>query len=147
MDQGVVRTFKDEYSFLSNFYPAPIPWRGKVWPTVEHAYQAAKTLNEDDQERIRKLKSPVFAKRAGKRVQMREDWNIIKVDIMLELVLLKFVHHSHLRRKLLDTGDMILEEGNTWGDKVWGICPPGSGIGRNELGKILMDVRETLNDA
>ncbi len=63
---------------------------------------------------------------------------------MLELVLLKFTSHPELREKLLATDDMVLEEGNTWGDKVWGICPPGSGIGRNELGKILMDVREAL---
>jgi ribA/ribD-fused uncharacterized protein len=145
MDQQTpsrIETFFGDYRFLSNFWPAPFVWQGKLWPTSEHAYQAAKTLDPVQQHRILELKSPAYAKRAGKLVTMREDWNEVKVTIMTEIVFEKFNQNPDLKQKLLDTGDAVLEEGNNWKDRTWGICPPGSSQGQNLLGKILMVLRQ-----
>jgi ribA/ribD-fused uncharacterized protein len=117
-------------------------WRGVLWPTSEHAYQAAKTLDPEQQRQILNLASPAYAKRAGKLVTMRSDWNDVKVGIMTEIVYEKFNQNPELKQKLLDTGDAIIEEGNYWKDRTWGICPPGSGLGQNLLGKILMVLRQ-----
>lgn len=154
MDQGIVfddvltppiLEFKGEYRFLSNFYVASFMWRGLLWPSSEHAYQAAKTEVKEEQQLILNLPTPVAAKRAGKLITLRPDWDEVKVDIMTEIVCQKFRQNPELKAKLLATGDAHLEEGNTWGDKVWGVCPPGSGNGRNELGKALMLVRDYFN--
>jgi hypothetical protein len=86
-------------------------------------------------------KTPGKAKREGRGVQLRSDWEDVKYDIMKELVKLKFITHAHLRKELLETGDKYLEETNSWHDHVWGVC---QGKGLNWLGKILMEVREEL---
>lgn len=140
----VIGEFFGEYRFLSNFASSPIVWKDVTWPTVEHAYQAAKSLDPDVHERIRQLATPGAAKRAGKVIALRPDWEVVKVSIMLELVWLKFTQNPHLADKLLATGDAFLEEGNTWNDRFWGVCPPQSGRGENYLGWILMEVRERL---
>jgi ribA/ribD-fused uncharacterized protein len=137
-----IQTFFGEYRFLSNFWPASFVWQGKLWPTSEHAYQAAKTLDPAQQQRILELASPAYAKRAGKLVTMRDDWEQVKIGIMTEIVFEKFNQNPDLKQKLLDTGDAVLEEGNHWKDRFWGICPPGSGQGKNMLGQILMVLRQ-----
>ena len=48
-----------------------------------------------------------------------------------------------LKTNLLKTGDAMLIEGNTWGDRIWGQV---NGVGENNLGKILMRIREELKD-
>lgn len=142
-----VTEFKGEHDFLSNFFVASFVWQGWVWPSSEHAYQAAKSMDPEVRWRIRNLPTPGATKRAGKLVTLRPDWEEVKVSIMLEIVLAKFTQNPALRDRLLSTGDAHLEEGNTWNDRCWGVCPPRSGNGRNELGKILMDVREALRNA
>jgi ribA/ribD-fused uncharacterized protein len=136
-----IRTFFGEHRFLSNFWPATFMWRGKLWLTSEHAYQAAKTLDPQEQDHILNLPTAGQAKRAGKTVTLREDWETVKVAIMTEIVFEKFNQNPELKKRLLNTGDAVLEEGNTWGDKTWGISPPGSGKGKNLLGVILMRLR------
>lgn len=98
-----------------------------------------KTHDEEEQNRIQMERRAAVAKRLGKTVTMRDDWDEIKVDIMREIVQAKFDQHEHLREMLLATEDAILEEGNHWGDTFWGVC---RGKGLNMLGKILMDLRE-----
>ena len=71
---------------------------------------------------------------------MRSDWNNIKTAVMLTLIRQKF-QLPNLRKKLLATNDIYLEEGNTWGDRIWGTV---NGEGENRLGKILMQVREEI---
>lgn len=134
-----IEAFDREFHFLSNFYPAPIEYRGRRWWTTEAAYQAMKTHDEEEQNRIQMERRAAVAKRLGKTVTMRDDWDEIKVDIMREIVQAKFDQHEHLREMLLATEDAILEEGNHWGDTFWGVC---RGKGLNMLGKILMDLRE-----
>jgi N-glycosidase YbiA len=137
--------FTGENHFLSNFFPASFAWRGKLWATSEHAYQAAKSLDPEVQERIRLLPSPGATKRAGKVIALRPDWEQVKVDIMLEIVFEKFRQNPQLIALLLATGDAELIEGNWWHDRFWGVCPVGSSKGRNELGKILMDIRAAFS--
>jgi len=141
-DQCKVESFDKEFRFLSNFYRGPLMYRGIAYPTSEHAYQAAKTLNENSRMNISVLNTPADAKRYGKTVQLRPYWDEMKIKVMAEIVRAKFIQNPSLREKLLATDDIILEEGNTWGDTYWGIC---KGEGENHLGKILMELRDDLN--
>lgn len=139
-----ITEFKGQYSFLSNFYSCKFVWDGIVWPHSEAAYQAAKTLDRETREAFADLQNPVAAKRAGKRIALRSDWDEVKFEIMYDIVYEKFRQNPHLLTKLWQTKDAVLEEGNHWGDRIWGISPAGSGKGQNWLGRILMAVREDL---
>lgn len=135
--------FSGEYRFLSNFYPSPIVWNGKTYPSNEHFFQAAKAATEEDHELVRTQTNPTQAKRAGRGVQIRPDWEKIKVDIMTLGLFLKFTQNEHLKERLLATGDAYLEETNHWGDTYWGKV----GLeGQNMLGRLLMRLRDTLNE-
>jgi ribA/ribD-fused uncharacterized protein len=132
--------FKD--SFLSNFYPCrKFQYYGFVYTDVETAYQASKAVHESDREYIAASFTPGEAKRRGKQVEIRSDWEKVKVNIMTSLLQIKF-SDPELRVLLDSTKGMILEEGNTWNDTFWGVCPPGSGNGLNMLGKLLMEIRD-----
>jgi len=140
----VINSFQGEYFFLSNFFYSPFEFDGEIYATVEHAFQAAKTFDTEQRQSIRQAASPAQAKKMGRAVQLRPDWEQVKFDIMLALLRLKF-SQADLRQKLLDTGDSELIEGNTWGDKVWGcVSYKGQWIGRNHLGKLLMQVRADI---
>lgn len=140
-NRQMIDSFRDKYFFLSNFYHCWVVLDGEHYPSVEHAYQAAKTLDPTEREKIKCAGSPGVAKRLGRTVTHRSDWKKIKVDIMLDLVRQKFTKSSDLVGKLLATGDQELVEGNTWGDRFWGVY---RGRGENHLGKILMQVRREL---
>lgn len=136
-----VKGFFKEYRFLSNFCLAEVEYDGLKYASTEHAYQAAKTEDAAQRRRIRESQKPADAKRLGKQVKMRSDWEQIKIGVMKELVLQKFSKHKELKEKLLATGDAHLEETNTWNDTFWGVC---RGKGHNWLGKILMEVRNEI---
>lgn len=140
----VIGEFKGEYAFLSNFYPASFVYNNFYWPNSEAAYQAMKSLDPAVHSTFASYSNPGQAKRAGKTVEMRPDWDSVKRDIMLDIVYLKFKQNPELQAKLLATGTARLEEGNVWKDTYWGVCPPYSGKGENQLGKILMTVRTLL---
>lgn len=144
---GTVDRFEGEQRFLSNFYPAKVWHDGVSYPTVEHAFQAAKTLDFVERRRISTLRTPGQAKRAGKMRRIRPEWDQVKRSIMFELVLQKFSYHVDLRHQLLSTGELTLIEGNTWHDNFWGNCTCPACVeipGQNHLGKALMTVRELL---
>lgn len=146
-DMDTIEEFSGDHFFLSNFFPVDILWDGKSWPTSEHIYQAMKSTDPVEQEKIRLLATPGQAKRAGKKIKcLRADWDIVKFDIMEKIVRAKFIQNPLIKDMLLDTEDTFLEEGNWWGDRIWGISPKGSGIGQNALGEILMKVRDSLRD-
>ena len=136
----MIKELQGEYRFLSNFWPAVVELDGVKYPTVEHAYQAAKTLDLEQRAKIAASSTPGVAKREGKKVVIRQDWDEVKIPTMRSLLQQKFQIAS-LRRKLLATGDQEIQEGNTWGDRFWGIC---RGSGQNHLGKLLMVVREEI---
>jgi len=141
----LIDSFQGEYRWLSNFWPAVVEWGGRKYPTVEHAYQVAKFDKRPDiQDRIRSMRGPGQAKREAKcwRRYVRKDWSAVRVVIMKELLQQKFAIPT-LREKLLQTGQVTLIEGNTWGDTFWGVC---HGIGYNTLGKLLMEIRTTLQN-
>ena len=135
----MISSFRDEYFFLSNFYPVEIKLDGIVYPNAEAAFQAQKTLDVEERRKFSMLKNPVQAKRLGRKVKLRDDWEEVKLDIMTEIVSQKFLQHPHLIEMLLQTGDEELVEGNKWGDRFWGVC---KGKGENHLGKILMKIRD-----
>jgi hypothetical protein len=136
-----IKEFQGKYRFLSNFWPAKVFLDGFQYPTVEHAYQAAKTFDLKKREEIRNADKPGLAKRLGKKVSIRKDWEKIKISIMYNLVKQKFFNNSILKESLLSTGDEELIEGHTWNDTFWGIC---NGVGQNNLGKILMKIRNEI---
>ncbi len=141
MTKLTIDYFIGEYAFLSNFSDSWISYQGIRYPTVEHAYQAQKTYDAAVRKSIAALKSPGQAKRKGRAVKLRKDWESVKVNIMTELVRLKFQQHPDLQEQLLQTGEAKLVEGNTWNDRFWGVC---GGVGKNWLGRILMQVREEI---
>ena len=139
----IIGPFDGEYEFLSAFARARVQWEGAEYPTLAHAFQAAKTLNVEEREAIQRARTPASAKRLGKKVDLRPDWESMKVEIMEALVRQKFQDPT-LRDKLIATGNEILQEANTWNDQFWGVS---GGRGKNHLGKILMKVRRELQEA
>jgi len=116
---SVIDSFRGEYRFLSNFYPCPIVLEGDLYPSLEHAFQAAKSLDPAEREPVRLCVKPGDAKRAGRKVRKRNDWDDIRVSVMRELLFQKF-NNGPLRQQLLATGDAQLIEGNDWGDVFLG---------------------------
>jgi len=139
----IIDSFRDEHEFLSNYFPSRIEYRGLVYPTVEHAYQAAKTADPQVRERIRSAATPDESKEIGRAHCDRPDWEDVKLPVMYDLTVLKYTD-PELRKRLLSTGDATLVEGNDWGDSFWGSC---AGTGDNHMGKILMRVRDGLSRA
>lgn len=138
--ENVISEFSGKYDFLSNFSKSKIKYEGITYPTVEHAFQAAKSLNNLKRLEIASAPTPGQAKRIGRRVNLRPDWEEVKIDIMRDCLRLKF-EIPELREALLNTDNAELIEGNWWGDKFWGMC---NGIGENNLGKLLMEVRDEI---
>ena len=140
LENNTIDKFEGEYRFLSNFWLSPVKFDGVEYPSVEHAYQAAKTLNPQIRQNIQSQPTPNMAKKIGKNVELREDWESIKEVVMLDLLRQKF-RDQDLVQLLLDTGDKELIEGNWWMDFYWGVC---NGIGKNRLGILLMQVRDEI---
>jgi ribA/ribD-fused uncharacterized protein len=133
--------FSGEYAFLSNFYPSVVVGLdGETYSSVEHAYQAAKTLDVRAQRTIREAPTAGVAKKLGRKVILREDWERLKLPTMGFLVRQKF-REPKLMELLVKTGDAELIEGNWWRDTFWGMY---NGKGENHLGKILMRVRDEV---
>lgn len=145
MPDDVIDSFSGEYRFLSNFFPSELPAkRGVPAKTVEHAYQACKSKHYAEQQAVLRAPTPGEAKKLGRTLTLRPDWEEIKVDVMERLVTTKFLTYPDLAAKLLLTGDALLVEGNTWGDRFWGMV---DNQGENNLGIILMKVRATIAEA
>lgn len=132
--------FDGEYRFLSNFWECEIPYDGLVYKSTEAAYQAAKTNSYHEKLVIQSASTPGKAKRLGRDITMRPDWDDVKVDVMREILEIKF-RDKELAERLLETADFELIEGNQWGDTFWGVC---EGKGQNILGKLLMAIRNDL---
>ena len=131
----MIESFKGEYSFLSNFYPAPLFVFGRLFLNSEAAFQSQKCP-----QRVSEFTTLTAgeAKRLGRQVPLQEEWESVKDYIMFQCVQSKFVQNPELALKLVETGESHLVEGNTWGDRYWGVC---NGVGNNKLGLTLMTVR------
>ena len=137
-----IHCFRNEYRFLSNFWDCPVTYKGLTYQNAEAAFQAQKCQDEAEKEQFTVLRSNE-AKWLGRYVQLRPDWENVKLPIMEEIVRAKFTQSEDLKWRLIATGDAYLEEGNTWHDTCWGV-DTRTGEGQNHLGKILMKVREEL---
>lgn len=138
-----ITSFWGEHRFLSNFFPALVIYDGVEYPTVENAYQAAKTMNTAARIKFEDIYA-AEAKRLGKTLKLREDWDEVRYDIMYDLVNQKF-RNPELQKKLKYTGNREIVEGNRWGDTFWGcIEVEGDWVGKNLLGRILMEIRAAL---
>lgn len=141
--ENVINRFDGEYSFLSNFYQCPVTYDGIAYGSSEAAFQAQKTLDVGKRKYFATL-DPSKSKREGRRlVDLRSDWDDVKDKVMYDIVMAKFIQNPNLADKLLDTGDKKLVEGNSWNDRYWGMDYECT-VGRNQLGKTLMAVRENI---
>lgn len=133
------------HTFLSNFYAEPFVCGllGEV-KTAEHAYQAYKCRIVSDRLVVLNASSPAQAKKVGRMVELRPDWEAVKFIMMRAVLAAKFEHETELAQKLLVTGDALLVEGNDWGDRTWGVV---DGVGENWLGHLLMARRAELRYA
>ena len=139
---STIDSFRGKYYFLSNFFPAEVTYNGLTYQNNEAAFQAQKTYSKEERIEFTTLE-PKDAKRRGRRVRLRRDWEQVKDRIMEEIVRAKFSQNEELKEQLLATGDAQLVEGNRWNDRYWGVDIQ-SGVGENHLGKTLMKVRSEL---
>ena len=147
----VIDRFEGPHAFLSNFYPCPLvnPFAeagAPVYPTLEHAFQAAKTNDPIERAQVRSAPTPGAAKRMGRRVTLRADWESSRVGVMRALLWAKF-RAEPLLSMLRATGETSLIEGNSWHDQIWGqcYCDTHTDIpGQNLLGQLLMELRGRL---
>lgn len=144
----MIDKFDGEYAFLSNFYDATIQYDGTFYKNNEAAFQAQKTLDDKEKAKFAEL-NPAQAKRLGRKIKLRSDWEIIKGQIMYEVCFAKFTQNEDLKKKLLSTDGHHLIEGNYWHDNTWGNCTCEKCVsiqGQNRLGVILMKIREELKN-
>lgn len=132
--------FEGKYAFLSNFYECPVTLDGITYQNSEAAFQAQKVIDPNQRKQFANLE-PGKAKRLGRKVELRSNWDWYRDYAMKEVLEAKFTQNKDLLEKLLDTGDATLIEGNWWNDTYWGIC---NGKGSNKLGRFLMELRSTL---
>jgi ribA/ribD-fused uncharacterized protein len=137
----VITSFSGSNFFLSNFYPCEVTFEGRVYKSSEHAYVAAKTIDDNIRAYVAAQSTPGAAKRIGRSIPLRENWNNDRIYYMKNILESKFSDYE-LRDKLDLTKGCELIEGNAWGDTFWGQSPIGKG--RNELGKLLMAIRDDI---
>ena len=135
-----IEGFHNEFEFMSNFVSCRVVLDGVTYPTTEHAYQAAKTLDLGERVIIQHAKGPGHAKKLGQLLTIRPDWDDVKERVMNDLLIQKFSQPIFMEQ-LLATSDAYLEETNWWKDRYWGVC---DGRGLNRLGHLLMKVRVDL---
>ncbi len=134
--------FRGAFDFLSNFYPVKIEVDGICYQNAEAAFQAQKCINPADRVPFAGLPA-VKAKQRGRQVKLRPDWDVVRLSVMEKVVRAKFMQNPNLAARLVATGTMPLEEGNSFGDTFWGV-DMRTGEGENHLGKILMKIRGEL---
>ena len=136
-----ITSFRGKYDFLSNFYPCFVYLDGERYSSVERAFQAAKTLDKSERKQFQLCPTNGEAKRRGRHIKLRNDWETVKYDVMYNLLKSKFSSNESLKTRLLSTGNAYLEESNNHGDRIWGTV---KGVGENNLGKLLMQVRSDI---
>lgn len=136
-----ISQFRGEFRFLSNFFPATVVMEGLRFTDTEAAFQSQK---EPEKAHMFEGLDPATTKAMGRKVNLRSDWDEVKDGVMRRVVRLKFEQNTDLRKRLIDTGDAVLIEGNNWHDNYWGACTCEGcerKKGKNMLGNILMELR------
>ena len=160
---------KGEYRFMSNMFVAPYEIDGMTFPTVEHYFQWSKAMmfeGKDSEQAAKMMKPPrnkefteaKSVKALGRKVKefSAARWDDVKIPIMEKALRAKFVNPKHgLLEKLVATGDRPIGEANPR-DKYWGIGTsadtadaknPAKWKGQNQLGKLLMKLRDEFKEA
>lgn len=143
---SVILRFDGQYRFLSNFFSTPILFEGATYPSVENAFQSAKTLDPAERSLFTQC-TAAYAKKIGRAVALRSDWETVKDGILRELLVQKFAPGTEMARLLMCTGDAYLCEGNTWHDNHFGACLCDRctyTAHQNVLGALLMEIRSQL---
>ncbi len=153
----MVNSFSGRWSFLSNFYPCKIVSQGITYPSTEHYYVAMKAKDDqiingifypvaDVRDVISRIATAGQVKRFGRNLQIRKDWEDVKLGIMEWAIREKFTKNNDLKEMLLQTGEQQLIEGNYWHDNYWGVCncTKCGNKGDNNLGKVLMKIRKEI---
>ena len=140
----MIKSFSGSYRFLSNFEECNVYYEGQAYRSVEHAYVAAKTTDLLIRKEIQALPTSGKVKRYGRKLELRRGWDNLKYSIMFDLVEQKFYEEPYKSLLLATKGDIF--EGNSWGDKYWGVVwnEDGSYDGLNHLGEIIMNIRHDL---
>ena len=140
----MINEFREENYFLSNFYQGKeFIYKGTRFDNAEAAFQSQKDLSKQQDF---ELMNPSLAKKLGRRVNLRDDWDKEKDKIMFDILYHKF-QDKELKEKLLATNKQVLIQGNLWHDNYWGICMCDkckNKDGKNKLGELLMNLREFI---
>lgn len=143
----MISKFDGEYSFLSNFHPWGFTYKGGIYcPTAEHAYQAFKAKYPYDMLWVMDSATPGIAKRRGRKVELKPNWDSLRVQTMAEILLFKFSTRERAHMLKATTGRTLIE-GNYWHDQFWGNCmctEHADDPGKNYLGRLLMRIRNNL---
>lgn len=121
---------------------SPIKIDDVTYPTAENAFQAMKCKKAKDRVAFVQM-TPVEAKRAGKRVDLRSNWNKDRNKVMYHILWHKFTQNEELKKKLIATGKEKISHVNHWRDTYWGVY---NGKGKDVLGRMLMNIREKLQE-
>lgn len=135
--------YEIKFYMFSNFSSFMVEYKGRLWPTSEHAYQAQKFNNLGRQDSVRACRSAHDAMKLAQSLkdEYRRDWEEVKVPIMLEICRAKLQQHPYIQRKLMETGDAVLVESSPI-DSFWGWGPNKDG--QNHLGKVWMALRDEM---
>lgn len=138
-------------------YYVPAEKKPMVFTSSEQLFMWFKAVFFEDfdiADQIYKSSSPEEARKLGRLVKNYDDadWEEVRVDYMKRAVTYKFYQNADLRKQLLDTkydGKTFVEA--AYYDRIWGIGYNESEAeknvdnwGRNELGKILTEIRNQL---
>lgn len=142
----MITQFRDEWRWLSNFMPVEIQWQGRMYPSVEHAYQSAKSDEEAWKEYCSDILTPAGkVKKKSRFLTLRPDWLAIREEVMEMCLRQKYAQQPYMTL-LINTGQVVIQEGNWWGDTFWGVDLL-SGGGENRMGKLIMDIRQELQQS
>lgn len=145
MSNKTIFSFTGKHRFLSNFYPCKITISEITYPSSEHAYQAHKTDDVDIRKTMAILQTAGAAKKFGKEIPLRRDWEVVKLKVMNSVLRVKFHTNLDIKEMLRQTKEYTLVEGNHWHDTYWGFCTcQKCACGENHLGKLLMDIRKRI---
>jgi hypothetical protein len=143
VDERAIRGFFEDHRWLSNYHICNVMFEGDIYPSSENAFQAAKAMWCERNKFF--TCTPSESKKLGSKITMSardvELWDQRKKRVMRVVLFDKFTRNPELKDQLLATGNKYLEEANWWGDIFWGVC---DGVGENNLGKLLMEVRAAL---
>jgi len=141
----MIKKFRGDYKWLSNMTPCKLTYNGIEYPSSEHAYMSAKSDDMTWKSLCAdKQKSGFYIKRESQKIALIDDWDNIKFSVMEEILRIKF-ESEPFKRLLQNTGNVEIQEGNTWNDLFWGVDLE-TGKGKNNLGKIIMKIRNEKNE-